>query len=54
MSPTEVAREEGVVADSDDAAAIETVRAGYEAWVSDIGSDPATTDMAGGELEEGE
>lgn len=52
MSPSEVAREEGVEVDPDDTAAIEIVGAAYEAWVSDIGYDPATTDMAGGELEE--
>ncbi|WP_336345973.1 hypothetical protein [Halalkalicoccus ordinarius] len=51
MSPTEVAREEDVVADPDDAAAIETGGAAYEAWVADIGYDPETTDTAGGELE---
>ena len=54
MSPTEVAREEGVVADPDDTVAIETLGAAYEAWVSDIGYDPETTDMAGGVLEEEE
>lgn len=52
LSPTEVAREEGVVADLDDAAAIETVGAAYEAWVGDIGYDPETADMAGGKLKE--
>ena len=52
MSPTEVAREEGVVADPADTAAIETVGAAYKAWVNDIGYDPETTDMAGEEPEE--
>ena len=52
MSPTQVAREEGVVADPDDEGAIETVGAAYEAWVGDIGYEPETTDMAGGALEE--
>ena len=33
MSPIQVAREEGVVADPDDTAAIETVGAAYEVWV---------------------
>ncbi|MFC6906909.1 hypothetical protein [Halalkalicoccus tibetensis] len=51
MSPTQVAREESVAADPDDQAAVETVGDAYEAWVGDIGYDPATTDMAGGELE---
>lgn len=51
MGPTQVAREEGVVADPDDTAAIETVGAAYEAWGRDIGYDPATVDMAGGALE---
>lgn len=51
MSPTQVAREESVAADPDDQAAVETVGNAYEAWVGDIGYDPATTDMAGGELE---
>ncbi|MFC6907045.1 hypothetical protein [Halalkalicoccus tibetensis] len=46
-----VAREESVAADPDDQTAVETVGAAYEAWVGDIGYDPATTDMAGGELE---
>lgn len=52
MSPTEVAREEGVVADPDDTVAIETLGAAYDAWVGDIDSDPATADMTGGALEE--
>lgn len=52
MSPTEVAREEDVVADPDDEGTIEAIGAAYEAWVADTGYDPATTDMAGGELEE--
>lgn len=40
-----------MAADPDDQAAVETVGNAYEAWVGDIDYDPATTDMAGGELE---
>lgn len=50
MSPTQVAREESVAADPDNQVAVETVGDAYEARVADVGYDPPTTDMAGGEL----